>query len=252
MRREHFQILCATLVVLAHGSTSDGPFSLPALPYAYNALEPHIDGETMTIHHTKHHATYVAGLNGAVKGSGDVISGDAVALAKFQATAVAQGTAARNHGGGHYNHALFWVNLSPAEKAGKPSPALAAAIDKAFGSFSKFQEEFAKAATTRFGSGWAWLGVRQDGGLAITSTANQDNPLMAGLGYDFVAMIPVLGLDVWEHAYYLKYRNKRPDYIKAFWNVVNWSKVSRNYETYAKAGQPVPPTPTGGNHAAEL
>jgi len=230
-------------------SSAEGPFSLPALPYAYNALEPYFDEETMTIHHTKHHATYVAGLNAAVKDT-DVV-GDAVGLMNFQAGAPAKGTAARNHGGGHYNHAFFWVNLAPPKKTGEPSKELEAAIEAAFGSFSGLKKEFAKAATGRFGSGWAWLGVA-NGKLVVTSTANQDNPLMEGLGYDYVKMIPILGLDVWEHAYYLKYRNKRPDYVEAFWEVVNWNKVNRNYEVYAKEGKPVPPTPTGGGHASDL
>lgn len=233
-------------------NAAEGPFSLPALPYSYNALEPHFDEETMQIHHTKHHATYVAGLNAAVAGTHGV-SGDAVGLVDFQAGAVAKGTPARNHGGGHYNHALFWMNLAPPGKTGTPSKDLLAAIDKAFGSLDGLQKEFAKVATGRFGSGWAWLGVsREHGGLVLTSTANQDNPLMEGLGYEYVKMIPILGLDVWEHAYYLKYRNKRPDYVAAFWNVVNWNKVNRNFEVYAKVGKAVPPTPTGGGHATEL
>lgn len=230
-------------------SGAEGPFTLPALPYAYDALEPYFDAETMEIHHSRHHATYVAGLNAAVKGQD--VKGDAVGLMEFQVGAPAKGMPARNHGGGHYNHAFFWVNLSPPNMAGQPSKELDAAIVAAFGSLAGLQEEFKKAATGRFGSGWAWLGVA-DGKLVVTSTANQDNPLMGGLGYDCVQMIPILGLDVWEHAYYLKYRNKRPDYIDAFWKVVNWNKVNRNYEVYAKAGKPVPPTPTGGNFANDL
>lgn len=229
-------------------AASEGPFILPPLPYEFDALEPHFDKETMQIHHDKHHATYVAGLNAA---AGDN-KGDAQSLAAFQKDAISKGIASRNHGGGHYNHALFWVNLAPVGSGGDPSVPLDAAIVKAFGSFSDMQKEFAKAAMGRFGSGWAWLGVKEGGGLAITSTANQDNPLMDNLGYDCVKMIPILGLDVWEHAYYLKYQNKRPDYVGAFWNIVNWQKVSRSYEVYATKGQPVPPTPTGAGHAIEL
>jgi Fe-Mn family superoxide dismutase len=230
-------------------SSAEGPFSLPALPYAYNALEPYFDEQTMQIHHSKHHATYVAGLNAAVKGTD--VTGDAVGLTTFQAGALAKGSAGRNHGGGHYNHAFFWVNLAPPSKTGAPSKELEAAIVAAFGSVSGLQGEFAKVAMGRFGSGWAWLGVA-NGKLVVTSTANQDNPLMEGLEYDYVKMIPILGLDVWEHAYYLKYQNKRPDYVEAFWQVVNWNKVNRNYEVYAKVGKPVPPTPTGGGHASDL
>lgn len=243
--------ICIALSALSY-SSAEGPFSLPALPYSYNALEPHFDAETMEIHHSKHHATYVAGLNAAVQGA-DGVTGDAVGLMNFQAGAPARGTPSRNHGGGHYNHAFFWVNLAPADKAGKPSTELQAKIYDAFGSMEAMKQEFAKVAMGRFGSGWAWLGVDPtDGKLVLTSTANQDNPLMEGLGYEVAKMIPILGLDVWEHAYYLKYRNKRPDYVSAFWNVVNWNKVNRNYEKYAKDGKPVPPTPTGGGHATEL
>lgn len=227
------------------------PFKLPALPYASDALEPHIDKATMEIHHGKHHAAYVAGLNAAMP-KADHGGKPEVALATMQKTAVAAGDARRNHGGGHYNHALFWVNLGPAGKGGEPSALLQKAIDKAFGNLQGFKDTFTKAATTRFGSGWAWLGVTTTGDLAVTSTANQDNPLMDGLPYDHVSMVPILGLDVWEHAYYLKYQNRRPDYITAFWNVVNWKKVSRNFEKYASKGEAVPPTPTGGDHAVEL
>eukprot|EP00419_Tripos_fusus_P089963 CAMPEP_0172858882 /NCGR_PEP_ID=MMETSP1075-20121228/68194_1 /TAXON_ID=2916 /ORGANISM="Ceratium fusus, Strain PA161109" /LENGTH=248 /DNA_ID=CAMNT_0013706537 /DNA_START=27 /DNA_END=773 /DNA_ORIENTATION=- len=226
-----------------------GEFTLPALPYAYDALEPHIDAETMTIHHGKHHATYVANLNKAVPdGTADLAS-----LAEMQASLVSKGAAARNNGGGHYNHAFFWVNLVPSSGPSmEPSPDLAAAIEDRFGSLDNMKAEFEKAALGRFGSGWAWLGVRPDGTLGITSTANQDNPLMEGLEYAAERMVPILGLDVWEHAYYLKYRNRRPDYVKAFWNVVNWNKVSRSYDVYARKQKPVPPTSTGGGHAVEL
>lgn len=236
--------LCFALIA-SSGEAAD--FQLPPLPYEYNALEPYFDEETMQIHHFKHHQAYVTGLNAAVKG----IDTKAMGLAEFQADAVATGTAARNHGGGHYNHALFWQNLAPASKAGKPSKELQTAIDAAFGSLDGLKEEFAKVAMSRFGSGWAWLGVGKGNGLVLTSTANQDNPLMGNLGYDYASMIPILGLDVWEHAYYLKYRNKRADFVSAFWSVVNWNKVNRNYETYAKKGKPVPPPFTGSGLATE-
>jgi len=226
-------------------------FALPSLPYEYDALEPHIDAQTMQIHHGKHHAAYVAGLNAALPdGAGKC---DAAALAALQASAPSKGVAVRNHGGGHYNHALFWVNMAPATgPSSEPSADLAAAIDDKFGSLEGMKEAFSKAAMGRFGSGWAWLGVKPDGSLAITSTANQDNPLMEGLEYAVEKMVPILGLDAWEHAYYLKYQNRRADYVTAFWDVVNWNKVSRNYEVYAKHGKAVPPTPTGGGHATEL
>jgi len=224
---------------------ASGAFKLPDLPYGYNALEPHFDEQTMRIHHGKHHATYVAGLNAALPNGGDDKS-----LAALMKTAV-KGPV-RNHGGGHYNHALFWVNLAAPGKGGSASTELEAAIGKAFGGMDGLKKEFLTAATGRFGSGWAWLGVTADGSLAVTSTANQDNPLMEGLEYEFKKMTPILGLDVWEHAYYLKYQNRRPDYVDAFWNVVNWKKVSRSYEVYALKGEPVPPTPTGGDHAVEL
>jgi len=212
-------------------------------------MEPQIDAETMTIHHSKHHAAYVDGLNAANVGT----KGDAGSLADLQKTLVKHSTAARNHGGGHYNHALFWVNLKPAsDPSSEPSAALGAAIDDRFSSMEGLKADFAKAAMGRFGSGWVWLGVKPDGLLAITSTANQDNPLMEGLEYPVEKMVPILGLDVWEHAYYLKYQNRRADYVNAFWNVINWKKVSRNYEEYAIKGKPVPPTPTGGGHATEL
>eukprot|EP00441_Pelagodinium_beii_P018843 CAMPEP_0197654148 /NCGR_PEP_ID=MMETSP1338-20131121/38677_1 /TAXON_ID=43686 ORGANISM="Pelagodinium beii, Strain RCC1491" /NCGR_SAMPLE_ID=MMETSP1338 /ASSEMBLY_ACC=CAM_ASM_000754 /LENGTH=208 /DNA_ID=CAMNT_0043229539 /DNA_START=221 /DNA_END=847 /DNA_ORIENTATION=+ len=208
----------------------------------------------MKLHHGKHHAAYVAGLNGAVdKLPSEAKNGDAAALASIQAKALSYGTAVRNHGGGHYNHALFWVNMAPASTSSEPSPDLAVAIDDKFGSLEGLRKAFTEKAMTRFGSGWAWLGVKADGTLAVTSTANQDNPIMEGLEYDYEKMIPILGLDVWEHAYYLKYQNRRADYISSWWTqLVNWKKVSRNYEMYAKKGQVVPPTPTGSGHAMEL
>ena len=196
-------------------------YELPALPYAYDALEPHIDAKTMEIHHTKHHQAYINNVNGALESNADFASKSVEDLCRAIDT-VPQDIrgAVRNNGGGHANHSLFWKILGPG-KGGKPSGELAAAIDSAFGSFEKFQEAFAKAGATRFGSGWAWLIV--DGGkVAVTSTPNQDSPLMDG-------KTPILGLDVWEHAYYLNYQNRRPDYIKAFWNVVNWDEVAKNY-----------------------
>ncbi len=196
-------------------------FELPKLPYANDALEPHIDARTMEIHHDKHHGGYVTKLNGALEGKPEANS----SLEELMKNVGKLGAAVRNNGGGHYNHSLFWPILSP-DGGGKPSGELASAIDSAFGSFDKFKEEFENAAATRFGSGWAWL-IVADGKLKVTSTPNQDNPLMD------VAEVkgkPILGLDVWEHAYYLKYQNKRPEYISAFWNVVNWDKVTENYK----------------------
>lgn len=195
-------------------------FELPKLPYAYDALEPHIDKETMEIHHTKHHNTYVTKLNDAVKGT-DLESKSIVDIIKnLNSVPDDIRTAVQNNGGGHYNHSLFWEMLTP--NASEPSGEVVDAISSTFGSLDKFKEEFAAAAAGRFGSGWAWL-VVDNGELSIVSTPNQDNPLSEG-------KIPVLGLDVWEHAYYLKYQNKRPDYISAFWNVVNWDKVNELYQ----------------------
>lgn len=246
-----FAILGGTIA--GTGVLAANIFTLPPLPYAYDALEPHIDARTMQVHHGKHHAAYVAGLNAAAAAVGDAAGkGDALALTALQAQAVKKGTAVRNHGGGHYNHALFWVNLVSASEVTTPSDSLAVAIEDKFGNMDNLMAEFSKAAMARFGSGWVWLGVTESGDLAVTSTANQDNPLMVGLEYDFVKMIPILGLDVWEHAYYLKYENRRADYVKAFWNVVNWNKISRNYDVYAKQGKAVPPTPTGAGFATEL
>lgn len=194
---------------------------LPQLPYAYDALEPHIDKETMNIHHTKHHNTYVTKLNDAIKGTDLESKSIEELVSNLDAVPENIRTAVRNNGGGHANHSLFWTILSP-EGGGEPTGELADAINKKFGSYEKFQEEFAAAAAGRFGSGWAWL-VVDNGEVAITSTPNQDSPLMEG-------KTPVLGLDVWEHAYYLNYQNRRPDYISAFWNVVNWDEVSKRYE----------------------
>ncbi|MGI6125770.1 MAG: superoxide dismutase [Planifilum sp.] len=197
-------------------------FELPALPYSANALEPHIDAQTMEIHHGRHHATYVNNLNAALEGHSALAEKSLEDLIRnLKEVPDSIRTAVRNNGGGHYNHSLFWQIMSP-NGGGQPSGEVADAINQAFGSFEKFQEEFTKAALTRFGSGWAWLVVKSDGKLAVTSTPNQDNPLMDG-------DTPILGLDVWEHAYYLKYQNKRPDYVKAWWNVVNWEEVNKRY-----------------------
>ena len=193
-------------------------FELPELPYAYDALEPHIDARTMEIHHGKHHAGYTAKLNAAVdfsehenKSIEEILAGDL-------------SPAVRNNGGGFYNHCLFWTVMSP-NGGGEPSGSLADAINDAFGSFDNFKTEFSKAAATQFGSGWAWL-CAKDGKLSVCSTPNQDNPLMKG----GCGGTPILGIDVWEHAYYLNYQNRRPDYIEAFFNVVNWDEVSRRFK----------------------
>ncbi|MFC3211720.1 MULTISPECIES: superoxide dismutase [Planomicrobium] len=197
-------------------------YELPELPYAYDALEPHIDKETMNIHHTKHHNTYVTNVNAALEGHDDLSSKSVEELiSDLNAVPEDIRTAVRNNGGGHANHSLFWQLLTP-NGTGAPSGALAEAIDSKFGSFDEFKTKFENAGKTRFGSGWAWLTV-SNGELEVTSTANQDSPLMDG-------KTPILGVDVWEHAYYLKYQNKRPDYLAAFWNVVNWDEVSKRYE----------------------
>jgi superoxide dismutase, Fe-Mn family len=196
---------------------TEGKFDLPSLPYGYNALEPHIDARTMEIHHSRHHAAYVNNLNNALK---DTRGGDK-SLVSIMESISSHSMAVRNNGGGHYNHKLFWEIMSP-RGGGQPSGQLRSAINSAFGSFEKFKELFSSAASTRFGSGWAWLLV-SDGKLKVSSTPNQDNPLM-----DVVEErgTPILGIDVWEHAYYLKYQNRRGDYISAFWNVVDWQAVA--------------------------
>ncbi len=195
-------------------------FELPDLPYAYDALEPHIDARTMEIHHSKHHRGYTNNLNNAIDGTdlGNASIGDIL-------TKGVDMPAVRNNGGGYYNHALFWKVMSP-NGGGEPSGVLADAINASFGSFDGFREAFSKAAATRFGSGWAWLCVKNGGTLEVCSTANQDNPLMLGIG---CGGTPILGLDVWEHAYYLNYQNRRPDYIAAFFNVINWEEVAARY-----------------------
>ncbi|WP_339786512.1 superoxide dismutase [Paenibacillus sp. FSL R7-0313] len=197
-------------------------FQLPALPYANDALEPHIDAKTMEIHHDRHHNTYVTNLNAALESTPELQEKSLEDLiANLDSVPEGIRTAVRNNGGGHANHSLFWEIIGP-NGGGAPTGDIAAAIDSELGGFDKFKEDFAKAATTRFGSGWAWLVVGKDGKLSITSTPNQDSPLFEGL-------TPVLGLDVWEHAYYLNYQNKRPDYIAAFWNVINWDEVNKRY-----------------------
>jgi Fe-Mn family superoxide dismutase len=197
-------------------------FQLPKLPYAYDALEPHIDALTMEIHHSKHHNGYTTNLNNAIAGT-DLESKDILEILENMDM---DNGAVRNNGGGFFNHDLFWKVMSP-NGGGSPSGALAEAIDAAYGSFDAFKDAFSKAAATRFGSGWAWLCVHKGGKVEVCSSANQDNPLMPGIG---CGGVPILGLDVWEHAYYLNYQNRRPDYIKAFFNVINWEEVSRRYE----------------------
>jgi Fe-Mn family superoxide dismutase len=200
-------------------------FTLPALPYAFDALEPSIDARTMEIHHDKHHAAYVTNLNAAVEKAPDLASKSLddlmTGIAKVPE---AVRTAVRNNGGGHWNHSLFWVLMAP-KAGGEPGGALAKALASSFGDWAKFKEQFSAAAMGRFGSGWAWL-VHQNGKLSITSTPNQDNPLMDGAKPSDV----LLGLDVWEHAYYLKYQNRRAEYVAAFWNVINWPEVTKRYE----------------------
>ena len=200
---------------------------VPALPYGFEALEPHVDARTMEIHHDKHHAAYVANLNGALEGQADLQAKSIEDLiSDLSAVPEAIRGAVRNNGGGHANHSLFWQVMGP-NAGGAPSGDLAAAIDADLGGLDAFKAAFAKAGATRFGSGWAWLGVNADGKLCVCSTPNQDNPRMKGV-VD-CECTPILGLDVWEHAYYLNYQNRRPDYIAAWWNVVNWDKVSELY-----------------------
>lgn len=205
-------------------------FKLPDLPYSFNALEPHIDAKTMEIHHGKHHGTYVSKLNAAIEGTNFASKDIESLISKINALPENIRTAVRNNGGGHYNHSLFW-NILSAKGDRQPSGELAEAINQAFGSFNGFKEKFEQAATNRFGSGWAWLGVQDNGQLCICSTPNQDTPIM---DVAECRCRPILGLDVWEHAYYLKYQNRRPEYIAAFWNVLDWKAVSANY---AKAKQ---------------
>ncbi|KGD90324.1 superoxide dismutase [Achromobacter sp. RTa] len=197
-------------------------YTLPPLPYAYDALEPHIDSMTMEIHYSKHHQTYVNSLNAALEGAGLPTDEPVEALvSRLDQLPEAVRGAVRNHGGGHANHSLFWSVMSP-EGGGEPDGDLAAAIEAELGGMAAFRDAFTKAALTRFGSGWAWLSLTPAGKLTVESSANQDSPLMQG-------NTPILGLDVWEHAYYLKYQNRRPEYIAAFYNVVNWPEVARRY-----------------------
>jgi Fe-Mn family superoxide dismutase len=196
-------------------------FELPKLPYEYTALEPHVDARTMEIHHSKHHNAYVTNLNAAIAGT----EWEGKSIDELMKNISKLSPAVRNNGGGHFNHSLFWTIMSP-NGGGNPTGAVADAINTAFGSYDKFKEEFAKAATTRFGSGWAWLCVKADKSICVCSSPNQDNPTM-----DIAECpgTPVLGIDVWEHAYYLDYQNRRPDYINAFFNVINWDEVNRRF-----------------------
>jgi len=200
-------------------------YTLPPLPYDYGALEPHIDARTMEIHHTKHHQAYINNLNAALKDHPQ-LQGKPIEQLIANLDAVPEGirTAVRNNGGGHANHSLFWQIMKPGG-GGEATGAVAQAITSELGGFAKFKDDFSKAAATRFGSGWAWLVVGKDGKLAVTSTPNQDNPIMEGKG-----LTPILGLDVWEHAYYLHYQNRRPDYVTAWWNTINWDEVNRRYQ----------------------
>jgi Fe-Mn family superoxide dismutase len=237
-----FSSACATApqgVVAADPTPTATPkepvmaFTLPALPYAPAALEPHVDARTMEIHHGKHHAAYVNNLNAALEKAPELAGLSLDELqGKVASAPEAVRAALRNNGGGHWNHSLFWELMAP-NAGGAPTGELAAAIDAAFGGFDKFKETFAAAATTRFGSGWAWLCVGADGKLFVTSTPNQDNPLMTGIA-DKTGK-PVLALDVWEHAYYLNYQNRRADYIGAWWNVVNWPKAAALFAAATKA-----------------
>lgn len=234
-RRQFVQLstLAAGAVLLPQSASAAAvaPPSLPALPYGYDALEPHIDARTMEIHHGKHHAAYIAGLDAALTKAPELKSAAPTdLLAKIPSFADPSiQTAIRNHGGGHWNHTFFWETLAPAAKSGAPSEKLNAAIVSTFGSMDAFKKAFGEAAAKRFGSGWAWL-ILQNGKLKITSTPNQDNPLMKGIVPDADLGKPILGLDVWEHAYYLHYQNRRPDYISAWWNIVNWAEVSKRFE----------------------
>jgi superoxide dismutase, Fe-Mn family len=202
-------------------------YTLPALPYALNALEPHIDAKTMEIHHTKHHQAYINNANKALESKPELAAKSVEdLLSNFSSVPQDVQTVLRNNAGGHANHSLFWTVIGP-NKGGNPTGQIAEAIEKELGGFAAFKEKFAAAATTRFGSGWAWLSVTKDGKLEVHSTANQDSPLMEG-------KTPILGIDVWEHAYYLNYQNRRPDYIAAFFNVINWDEVNKRYAAVSK------------------
>ena len=237
LNRRHFvqlSTLAAGAALLTDRAFAESRVALPALPqlpYAYEALEPHFDARTMEIHHSKHHAAYVTGLNGALTKEPKFQMTEPTALLGMLPTIEDEGirSTIRNHGGGHWNHTFFWETLAPAEKSGAPSEKLSAAIVATFGSMDAFKKAFGEAAAKRFGSGWAWL-ILQDGKLKITSTPNQDNPFMKGIVADADLGKPILGLDVWEHAYYLHYQNRRPDYVGAWWNVINWAEVSKRFE----------------------
>jgi len=242
MNRRHFVQLAAltaagaaALPGRAAAAETSAAHTLPVLPYEFAALEPHIDARTMEIHHGKHHAAYVAGLNAALEKVPDLAKHPLEhVLADLPAVAdESVRTALRNHGGGHWNHTFFWEIMTPAANSGAPSEKLAAAINEAFGSMDAMKTAFNEAAAKRFGSGWAWL-VLTNGKLKITSTPNQDNPLMKGLVPDAELGTPLLGLDVWEHAYYLHYQNRRADYIGAWWNVVNWAAISKRFAEASK------------------
>lgn len=230
-RRRFVQLgVLAAGTTLVAGRAAAANHALAPLPYGFDALEPHIDVRTMEIHHGKHHAAYVAGLNTALAGAPDLASKPLPELLAGLSSATNESllTPLRNHGGGHWNHTFFWETLTPAAKSGQPDGKLASALQESFGSIDSFKTAFAEAATKRFGSGWAWL-VVSGGKLRITSTPNQDNPVMKGLVPEGESGTPLLGLDVWEHAYYLHYQNRRADYISAWWNIVNWEVVSKRF-----------------------
>jgi Fe-Mn family superoxide dismutase len=236
-RRQFIKIgtLAASASLLPSGAQAApaSAYSLPALPYAFDSLAPHIDAKTMEIHHGKHHAAYINSLNTGLDSAPAELKKQPLPQLLSGLPSIADETlrnTIRNHGGGHWNHDFFWKILCPAAQSGTASEPLARAIDSAFGSMDQFKKSFAEASAKRFGSGWAWL-IVQNGELKITSTPNQDNPLMRGPVADAELGTPILGLDVWEHAYYLNYQNRRPDYVSAWWNVVNWSAVSKNFET---------------------
>jgi Fe-Mn family superoxide dismutase len=224
MKRAILSGLATAVILLGQALPAFAEFTLPPLLYAPDALEPAIDATTMTIHHDKHHGAYVANLNGQIKGNPQLAK---LSLDALQGQISRFPVAVRNNGGGHWNHSQFWAVMAPVGQTGEPSAELLAAIEASFGSLQAMQTQFSQAAAARFGSGWAWLIRTADGGLAITSTANQDNPLMDLP--DIERGTPLLGLDVWEHAYYLNYQNRRPDYISAWWDLVNWNEVNRRF-----------------------
>jgi Fe-Mn family superoxide dismutase len=223
--RRLFGLAAALLLLLGTALPAWADFDLPPLPYAAEALEPAIDAATMTIHHDRHHGTYVANLNAQIKANPELAD---LSLEALQGRISRFPEAVRNNGGGHWNHSQFWAVMAPLGQGGTPSPELLAAVNSSFGSLEALQQQFSQTAAARFGSGWAWLIRRPDGSLAITSTANQDNPLMDLAGLE--RGTPLLGLDVWEHAYYLKYQNRRPDYIQAWWPLLNWNEVNRRFQ----------------------